>query len=41
MTSSDNVVRRAPRGFDRAFDRWRELYHSARSQLMEANAEVR
>ena len=29
---------RAPQEFDRAFDRWRELYNSARTQLMEANA---
>ena len=29
---------RAPEAFDRAFDRWRELYNSARNQLMEANA---
>jgi Lhr-like helicase len=28
----------APKEFDRAFDRWRELYNSARAQLMEANA---
>jgi Lhr-like helicase len=32
------VARRAPQEFDRAFDRWRELYNSARTQLMEANA---
>lgn len=32
------VATRAPEGFDRAFDRWRELYDSARSQLLEANA---
>ncbi len=32
------VVQRAPWEFDRAFDRWRELYNSARTQLMEANA---
>ena len=32
------VVQRAPQEFDRAFDRWRELYNSARTQLMEANA---
>ena len=31
------VARRAPEAFDRAFDRWRELYNSARTQLMEAN----
>jgi len=32
------VAMRAPQEFDRAFDRWRELYNSARTQLMEANA---
>ncbi|MBN9060779.1 MAG: epoxide hydrolase N-terminal domain-containing protein, partial [Rhizobiales bacterium] len=32
------VALRAPQEFDRAFDRWRELYNSARTQLMEANA---
>ncbi|MGE3874572.1 MAG: DEAD/DEAH box helicase [Parvibaculaceae bacterium] len=32
------VAQRAPVEFDRAFDRWRELYNSARTQLMEANA---
>ncbi|MEQ8700659.1 MAG: DUF1998 domain-containing protein [Bauldia litoralis] len=32
------VAQRAPEDFDRAFDRWRELYNSARTQLMEANA---
>ncbi len=31
------VAQRAPHDFDRAFDRWRELYNSARTQLMEAN----
>ncbi|EPX87822.1 Distinct helicase family [Rubellimicrobium thermophilum DSM 16684] len=31
------VATRAPQEFDRAFDRWRELYNSARTQLMEAN----
>ena len=31
------VAQRAPEEFDRAFDRWRELYNSARTQLMEAN----
>ena len=28
----------APEAFARAFDRWRELYNSARTQLLEANA---
>lgn len=28
----------APKEFDRAFDRWRDLYNSARTQLTEANA---
>ncbi|CEJ11283.1 ATP-dependent RNA helicase DbpA [bacterium YEK0313] len=32
------VAQRAPLEFDRAFGRWRELYNSARTQLMEANA---
>ncbi|RWJ21152.1 MAG: DEAD/DEAH box helicase [Mesorhizobium sp.] len=31
------VAMKAPDEFDAAFDRWRELYHSARSQLAEAN----
>jgi hypothetical protein len=33
-----SVAQRASQEFDRAFDRWRELYSSARTQLMEANA---
>ena len=32
------VAMRAPEVLDRAFDRWRELYNSARTQLLEANA---
>lgn len=32
------VAMKAPDEFHAAFDRWRELYHSARSQLAEANA---
>lgn len=32
------VASQAPDRFQEAFDRWRELYHSARSQLAEANA---
>jgi hypothetical protein len=32
------VALRAPLEFDRGFDRWRELYNSARTQLIEANA---
>lgn len=32
-----NVGAKAPDRFNEAFDRWRELYHSARSQLAEAN----
>lgn len=32
------VATQAPEAFDRAFDRWRELYNSARTQLLEANA---
>jgi len=31
------VAEEAPSEFDRAFDRWRELYDSARKQLSEAN----
>ena len=33
-----HVAMSAPKAFDRAFDRWRELYKSARSQLDEAYA---
>ena len=33
-----DVAQRAPQKFDLAFKRWRELYNSARTQLMEANA---
>ena len=32
----DTVLRDAPTRFDRAFDRWRELFRSAWSQLMQA-----
>ncbi|PYE31954.1 ATP-dependent helicase YprA (DUF1998 family) [Rhizobium sp. PP-WC-1G-195] len=32
------VAQQAPQEFHRAFDRWRELYNSARTQLTEANA---
>lgn len=32
-----DVAKNAPKEFDRAFDRWRELYNSARTQLAEAN----
>lgn len=32
-----HVAMNAPKEFDRAFDRWRELYNSARSQLADAN----
>ncbi|MGO9356108.1 MAG: Zn-binding domain-containing protein [Xanthobacteraceae bacterium] len=32
------VAQRAPEEFDRAFRRWRELFDSARTQLLEANA---
>ena len=31
------VASHAPTEFNSAFDRWRELYHSARTQLIEAN----
>lgn len=33
----ENIAEKAPERFDEAFARWRELYHSARSQLAEAN----
>jgi Lhr-like helicase len=33
------VATSAPKEFDHAFDRWRELYNSARSQLTTANAQ--
>lgn len=33
-----HVAMNAPKEFDRAFDRWRELYNSARTQLAKANA---
>ncbi|MBC7152895.1 MAG: DEAD/DEAH box helicase, partial [Rhizobium sp.] len=33
-----HVAMNAPKEFNRAFDRWRELYNSARTQLAEANA---
>jgi superfamily II DNA or RNA helicase len=33
-----HVAMNAPKEFDQAFDRWRELYNSARTQLAEANA---
>jgi len=33
----EKVAKEAPYEFDQAFDRWRELYKSARSQLNEAN----
>ena len=32
----DRVLDAAPQHFDRAFDRWRELYHTATRQLLEA-----
>lgn len=35
------VATEAPENFDRAFDRWRELYRSARAQLEEANRRAR
>jgi Lhr-like helicase len=42
LDDADPFVRRiataAPTVFDRAFDRWRELYEAARRQLEEANA---
>ncbi len=43
MADPDEYVRevatQSPEEFDRAFDRWRELYHSARTQLIEANSQ--
>jgi Lhr-like helicase len=42
MTEPDDfvsaVAQSAPQEFDRAFARWRELYNSARTQLIEANS---
>ncbi|MCY4172713.1 MAG: DEAD/DEAH box helicase [Cyanobacteria bacterium MAG CAR3_bin_5] len=42
MGNPDNFVltiaKGAPKMFDRAFDRWRQLYSAARTQLQEANA---
>ena len=42
MNDPDDFIREvatfAPQEFNRAFDRWRELYGSARTQLMEANS---
>jgi Lhr-like helicase len=42
MNDPDDFIREvatfAPQEFDRSFDRWRELYGSARTQLMEANS---
>ena len=32
------IAKGAPETFDRAFDRWRQLYKAARAQLQEANA---
>jgi len=32
----ENTVRRAPQAFDEAFDRWRQLYRAATTQLLEA-----
>lgn len=41
LTDAEKFIRetakKAPIEFDRAFDRWRELYRAARSQLKEAN----
>jgi len=36
----DSIVRNAPEEFDRAFDRWRELYHAAMSQFQEAQQQL-
>lgn len=42
MGDEDDFIRevamRAPEEFDRAFDRWRQLYNAARTQLIEANS---
>ena len=32
------IAQRTPERFDRAFERWRQLYNAARTQLQEANA---
>lgn len=37
----DAVIRDAPKEFDRAFNRWRELYRAATRQLLEAQNELR
>ncbi len=34
----DRVLEEAPQAFDRAFDRWRELYRAATRQLLEAQS---
>jgi hypothetical protein len=34
----ERVIEEAPRRFDRAFDRWRELYRAATRQLLEAQS---
>ena len=36
----DRVLDEAAQSFDRAFDRWRELYHAAARQLLEAQNEL-
>lgn len=36
----ERVLSEAPQRFDRAFDRWRELYRTATRQLMEAQQEL-
>ncbi|NSW77713.1 MAG: DEAD/DEAH box helicase [Chthonomonadetes bacterium] len=35
----DRVIAEAPQAFDRAFDRWRELYRAARAQMEQARRE--
>lgn len=37
----ENVLKRAPEEFDRAFDRWRELYRAADLQWQEASEKLR
>jgi hypothetical protein len=37
----DSVVAEAPTNFDRAFDRWRELYRAATRQMIEAQTALR
>jgi len=44
LTDGENftelVLRNAPKAFDKAFDRWRELYRAAVRQRNEANSVI-